>query len=82
MLESISRLDIDADGSILCLPRRALSIGYYIVKLSVETEDNGLENSDEVFLVIVEESMQASIKGDCFDNIFVRSLRYLNRIVY
>lgn len=40
-----------------------MDAGYYIVRLDVELAANGLDNTDEIFLVIIEDAMQANIAG-------------------
>lgn len=40
-----------------------MNAGYYSIKLDVELQGNGLDNTDEIYLVIFEDELQAKLTG-------------------
>lgn len=55
--------------SSLHINRRTLTAGVYIVKLSAVLEGVGLDGSDEVYMSIIEDSLQLTIIGGSFQQL-------------
>ena len=55
--------------SSLHINRRTLTAGVYIIKLSAVLEGVGLDGSDEVYMSIIEDSLQLKIIGGSFQQL-------------
>ena len=57
------RLNSDVYQSSLNIEKRSLNAGVYIAKLNVILHGVGLDNKDEIYLIILEDAMKAVIAG-------------------